>query len=125
MPRTLPTLANVPEPADTYPPEVRLNIPTVCGRMSLSGDSLYCRPLIASRPASSFQCTDAIENIARVWKARASKLSSRAPRSGATSIALQACPVAHQSEVVALGAGFAGIAFHPRFAAPVGDCRLL
>jgi hypothetical protein len=46
-------------------------------------------------------------------------------RRRATRIAPETSAVPHQSEIVALGAGFAGVAFHPRFATAICDGRLL
>ena len=49
-----------------------------------------------------------------VWPPR-----SRAPRRPAARVALQAGAVADHGEVAAFGAGFADVAFHPRFGAAV------
>ena len=48
-------------------------------------------------------------------------IGSRAPRRPPARVALQARAVAHHGEVAAFGAGFADIAFHPRFGALLGD----
>src|SRR4051812_46052888 len=50
-------------------------------------------------------------------------LLSTTPRRRATGVALQTRPVPHQREIVALGAGLAGVTLHPRLGAFVGDAR--
>src|SRR3954453_1811472 len=52
-----------------------------------------------------------------------SKSHSRAPRRRAARVALQASPIPHQWEIVALAAGLARIALHPRLGAFVDDAR--
>jgi hypothetical protein len=46
---------------------------------------------------------------------------STAPRRAAAGVALQARAVADHGEIAAFGAGFADVAFHPRFGALLGD----
>src|SRR6266571_4112529 len=50
-------------------------------------------------------------------------LPSAAPRRPPARVALQAGAVAHHGEVAALGAGFADVAFHPRFGAAIDRLR--
>src|SRR5579863_1369365 len=56
--------------------------------------------------------------------ARSVPCASTTPRRRPTRIALQARAVAHEREIVALGAGFARIALHPRLRAQRRDARL-
>src|SRR5579884_3495580 len=67
-----------------------------------------------------------------MWMAGSSPAMTRQAARGSTTsrrrpagVAFEARAVAHEREIIALGAGFAGVSLHPRFAALGSDARAL